>query len=170
MKNFIILLLGLVIGALLTYFFCPRNAGNMNNNHISEKAPKDTISVAEATSLFKNWQKNNPTEIDSLIDVEGPRKITTNVAWSLDVVKEYLAYAEAKADTLGFKMTGITVYMGNYGKNLNPKKKNRNTLFIVPTGVKNTSKASSFYNFAQDDGKLPIPPLNNGGGGGEPYP
>ncbi len=172
MKNLRPLLLGVIIGALITYFFCPRQgAGDMKPMAHEIKCPKDTISVAEATKLFKNWQKNNPTEIDSIIDVEGSRKKTTNVGWSLDNIKNYLDYAEAKADSLGYKMTGIRVYMGNYGKNPNPVKKNRNTMFIVPTGHEKTSKASIMNFYSQEhDKNLPIPPDNNGSTGGGGYP
>ncbi len=169
MKNLRPLLLGVIIGALITYFFCPRQgAGDMKPMAHEIKCPKDTISVAEATKLFKNWQKNNPTEIDSIIDVEGSRKKTTNVGWSLDVVREYLDYTEATADSLGYEVTGINVFMGNYGKNEDPKKKNRNTLFISPTLTKKTSKASVMNFSLQDNTKLP--PLNDGTGGQGGYP
>ena len=67
-------------------------------------------------------------------------------------------------------MTGIRVYMGNYGKNPDPALKNRNTLFIVPTGNKKSSKASVLNISLQDGGNVPITPLNRGGGGHGEYP
>ncbi len=172
MKNLRPLLLGVIIGALITYFFCPRQ-GVDDIKHMAKevKCPKDTISVAEATKLFKNWQKYNPTEIDSIIDVVGSRKQITNVGWSLDFINEYLTYAEAKSDSLGYTMTGIRLYMGNYGKCKDPKKINRNTLFIVPTGHKKTSKASSLnLSLFDDNNNLPVPPGNEGAGGQGGYP
>ncbi len=170
MKKLGPIIVGFIIGALLTYFFCPRPDGEMHTMDTKIKIPKDTISVAEATKLFKNWQQNNPTEIDSTIEVEGSRKKITNVGWSLSEVREYLDYAEAKSDTLGYKMTGIRVYMGNYGKDTDPSLKNRNTLFIVPTGNKKLSKASALNITLQDGGNVPITPLNRGGGGHGEYP
>lgn len=170
MKNLGSIILGFIIGALLTYFFCPRPTGDdMHSMDRKIRAPRDTISVAKATQLFKNWQRNNPTEIDSTLEVVGSRKKTTNVAWTLDVVKDYLAYAEARIDSLGYKMTGIKVFMGNYGKNPDPKLKNRNTLFIVPTVDGKLSKASLFNLMLQSD-KANTPPLNQGGGGSGNYP
>lgn len=170
MKKLGPIIVGFIIGALLTYFFCPRPDGEMHTMDTKIKIPKDTISVAEATKLFKNWQQNNPTEIDSTIEVEGSRKKITNVAWSLSEVREYLDYAEAESDTLGFEMTGIRVYMGNYGKNPDAALKNRNTLFIVPTGNKKSSKASVLNISLQNGEDVPVPPLNKGTGGGNEYP
>lgn len=170
MKKLGPIILGFIIGAVLTYFFCPRQSDDMHTVGAEIKIPKDTISVAEATKLFKNWQQNNPTEIDSTLEVEGSRKKITNVGWSLDIVREYLDYAEAKSDSLGFEMTGIRVYVGNYGKSTNPALKNRNTLFIVPTGNKKLSKASVLNLSLQDGGIVPITPLNRGTGGHGGYP
>lgn len=168
MKKLIYIIFGFIIGALLTYYFCPRAVQNMTE--ISKKVPKDTISVAEAKILSNNWEQNNPTEIDSIIDVEGTKKQMRSVAWSLEDINDYLVYAEAKSDSLGYTMTGVRVYLGNYGNVNNPVKKNRNTMFIVPTGNKNTSKASSLNIFLppaiQD---IPAPPLNDGHGGNGGY-
>lgn len=170
MKKIGPVILGFIIGAVLTYLFCPRQIEEMHTLATKIKAPKDTISVKEATRLFKNWQKNNVTEIDSTLEVIGDRKKTTNVEWSLEDVRAYLDYAEVKADSLGYDMTGITVFMGNYGNISERSKKNRNTLFIVPTGKKLVSKASSLNITLQGNGKTGVPPLNNGSGGNGNYP
>jgi hypothetical protein len=135
------------------------------------KVPKDTISVAEAKIFSKNWEERNPVEIDSTIEVVGSRKVTRSVWWSLDEINEYLVYANAKSDTLGYNMTGVRIYLGNYGKVKDPEKKNRNTMFIVPTGEKSTSKASmSLFNFQNGGNDIPVPPLNHGSGGNGGYP
>ena len=170
MKKLGPILVGVIIGALLTYYFCPRQGDDMHTVDTKVKIPKDTITVAEATKLFKNWQQNNPTEIDSTIEVIGSRKQTTNVAWSLSEIRDYLDYAEAKSDSLGYKMTGIKVYQGNYGKNGTPSQKNRNTMFIVPTGSKKLSKASIINLTVQGGDDIPAPPLNKGGNGNGNYP
>ncbi|MGB5417529.1 hypothetical protein [Algibacter sp.] len=170
MKKLGSIVLGIIIGALLTYYFCPRQCGDKPTMQAENRIPKDTISVEQAKILSDNWGNNNPVEIDSLLEVEGSRKKTRSVYWSLDEVNEYLAYAQAKSDTLGYKMTGIRVYLGNYGKNPDPVKKNRNTMFIVPTGMKSTSKASSLNLFLPpSDGDIPAPPLNEGAGGSGGY-
>ncbi|SFZ94275.1 hypothetical protein SAMN05428642_10440 [Flaviramulus basaltis] len=169
MKKLIYIILGFIIGAALTYYFCPREKIDMCE--ILVKVPKDTITVVEATKLSDNWAKYNKTDIDSLIDVEGPRKKTRSVLWSLDEVNEYLVYAKAQSDSLGYTMSGVRVYLGNYGKNATPPRKNRNTMFIVPTGNKKTSKASSVNLFLQTPPyNIPVPPLNRGTGGDGGYP
>ncbi|WP_396601312.1 hypothetical protein [Algibacter sp. R77976] len=171
MKKLGPIILGFIIGAVLTYYFCPRPVGDMPTMHAENKTPKDTISVAQAKILSKNWANNNPTEIDSLIEIEGSRKKTRSVWWSLKEVNEYLAYAQAKSDSLGYTMTGVRVYLGNYGNVKDPIKKNRNTMFIVPTGPRNKSKASSLNIFLPpSDGDIPGPPLNEGGNGNGGYP
>lgn len=171
MKKLGPIILGIIIGAVLTYYFCPRQIDDLHSVGAEFVIPKDTISVAEAKILSKNWEKNNATEVDSTIEVVGSRKKTRSVWWSLDEVKEYLVYAQAKSDTLGYKMTGVRVYLANYGKNAKPSKNNRNTMFIVPTGVKSTSKASSINLYLPpSNGDIPAPPLNEGQGGNQGYP
>ncbi|MFV9550820.1 hypothetical protein [Algibacter sp. PT7-4] len=171
MKKLGLIILGGIIGALLTYYFCPQSVADKPNMHAEATAPRDTITVAQAKILSNNWEKNNQTEVDSLIDVEGPRKKMRSVWWSLKEINEYLSYAQAKSDTLGYKMTGVRVYLGNYGKNGKPGKKNRNTMFIVPTGPKNTSKASSLnVLLPPGDPDIPVPPLNDASGGDTGYP
>ena len=171
MKKLGPIILGIIIGAVLTYYFCPRPGGDKYDMHTDNVIPKDTITVAQAKILSKNWEQNNPIEVDSTLEVEGSKKKIRSVWWSLDEVNEYLAYAKAKSDSLGYTMTGVRVYLGNYGKNPNSVKKNRNTMFIVPTGNKNKSKASSLNLFLPPtDDDIPAPPLNQGGGGSDGYP
>ena len=169
MKNLIYIILGFILGVVITYYLFPREKVALPE--ITVRAPKDTISVTEAIKLSNNWANNNKTEIDSLIDVEGSRKKTRSVSWSLDEINEYLTYAQAESDTLGYTMTGVRVYLGNYGKEAKPPRKNRNTMFIVPTGHKNISKASNAPNFTVfKDEDIPAPPLNRGSGGNDGYP
>ncbi len=170
MKKLIYIILGFIIGAALTYYFCPR-PNSMDDVEVSVKVPKDTISVSEAKILSDNWEKNNAIEVDSLLEVEGSKKKTRSVWWPLKEINEYLKYAEAKSDSLGYKMTGVRIYLGNYGKVKNPIKKNRNTMFIVPTGSKTTSKASTLNVFLPPTvNDIPTPPLNEGQGGDVGYP
>ena len=171
MKKLGPIILGFIIGAVLTYYFCPRQIDDMPTMHADYKIPKDTISVAEAKLLSKNWEQRNPTEVDSTIEVEGSKKKIRSVYWTLEDINDYLTYAKAKSDTLGYTMTGVRVYLGNYGNVKDPVKKNRNTMFIVPTGPKKTSKASSLNIFLPpQDPDIPGPPLNEGTGGPNGYP
>lgn len=169
MKKLSYIILGFLLGAVLTYYFCPRE--DTSFSAVKLKVPKDTISVEQAIKLSDNWAKNNPTKIDSLILVEGAKKATRSVWWSLKDINEYLLYAKTKSDSLGYNMTGVRVYLGNYGKDAKPSKKNRNTMFIVPTGKKMISEANSFNLLFQDpsDDDIPAPALNDGVGGNNGY-
>lgn len=170
MKKLSYILIGILIGAVLTYFYCPRqDAGS--GQEVTAIVPKDTISVAKAKQFSKNWERHNPIEIDSIIEIEGSRKQMRSVWWSLDDINDYLIFAKTESDELGYNMTGLRIYLGNYGNTPDPIKKNRNTMFIVPTGSIKTSKASSInINLRGDDDDIPAPPLNDGIGGDGGYP
>ncbi|KJD34552.1 hypothetical protein PK35_01850 [Tamlana nanhaiensis] len=171
MKKLAYLILGLIIGAVLTYYFCPKQCVVGGPENMMAKAPKDTISIAEATQLSANWGKYNKTEIDTLLELEGSRKKTQSVWWSIDDINQYIVYAKSGADSLGYSFTGLRVYLGNYGKEALPPKRYRNTMFIVPTGNPSKSKASSLnFILPPDDGDIPLPPLNDGGTGQGGYP
>lgn len=168
MKKLSYIILGFFIGAVLTYYFCPRpdTTASVFDN------PTGVITILEAEELSANWEKNNPTEIDSTIEVKGSKKATRSVLWDLKNLENYLAFAKSESDSVGYTMTGVRVYLGNYGKNGKPGKKNRNTMFIVPTGYENTSEANSVnLNLRGDEDKdIPVDPLNDGGGSTGGYP
>ncbi|MEL0650313.1 hypothetical protein V6246_02700 [Algibacter sp. TI.3.09] len=171
MKNLVCIILGFVIGAALTYYFCPRPL----EGAVAEiDNPTGTITILEATELSANWEQNNPKEIDSTIELDdnSKRKPMRSVMWSLKNIEDYIAFAEKESDSVGYTMTGLRVYLGNYGKNGKPGKKNRNTMFIVPTGHKNTAKASSLNISLRGDKDedIPVDPLNEGGTGERGYP
>ncbi|WP_142785793.1 hypothetical protein [Changchengzhania lutea] len=170
MKKLAYIILGLIIGAILTYLFCPRQLDIPTADTKGNKPP-GVITILEAEELSANWEKNNKTEIDSTIDVEGPRKPMRSTMWTLKDVEDYLYYAKHQSDTIGFSMTGVRVYLGNYGENAERSKKNRNTMFIVPTGYKKISKGSVIPNLLNaKDEDIPVDPLNEGDGGDGGYP
>lgn len=171
MKKLIYIIVGFIIGAVLTYYYCPKP---LEEAEVVIDNPTGTITILEATALSKNWEQNNPKEIDSTIELDdnSKRKPMRSVMWSLKNIEDYIAFAERESDSVGYTMTGLRVYLGNYGKNGKPGKKNRNTMFIVPTGHKNSSKASSLNISLRgdEDEDIPVDPLNVGGGGETGYP
>ncbi|WP_308992006.1 hypothetical protein QLS71_017125 [Mariniflexile litorale] len=170
MKKLMYIILGFIIGAGLTYYFCPRF---VNQETIEIDRPTGVITILEAEKLSANWAHNNDTEIDSLIDVEGPRKAMRSVMWTLKDVEDYLYYAKHQSDSVGYTMTGVRIYLGNYGKSSIPSKRNRNTMFIVPTGHEKTSEASNVPSLLGAGNKhenIPVDPLNEGTGGNDGYP
>ncbi|WP_406683753.1 hypothetical protein N1F78_13830 [Seonamhaeicola sp. MEBiC1930] len=171
MKNLRPLILGIIIGALATYFFCPRQAGKEENVVTAEiLKPKGVITVEQALELNDNWTKYRKPAVDSCITAQTQGKIKVDdrsVGWSVKDIKDYLIYAETEADKFGYSMDSIRVYLGVYGANA-PHKANYTTMFIAPKGQKLTAEASSipFVLPTQFPG---TPPLNDGSGGDDDY-
>ena len=166
MKKLIYIILGFIIGALLTYYFCPR----FEQLPAKIVKPKGVITVEQAKALNDNWTIHRKPAVDSAAKKQGRKQDDRSTYWDLEEIENYLGYAKHYSDSLGYKMTGIRVYLGEYGENAGQTKKNLTTMFIVPTGDKIKSEASSFYlNYRGSDG-IPVPPLNNGTGGDGSYP
>tara|TARA_R110002049_G_scaffold177892_8_gene345107 strand:+ start:3696 stop:4208 length:513 start_codon:yes stop_codon:yes gene_type:complete len=168
MKKLAYIILGFIIGAVLTYYFCPRQIDMETQTEIVK--PKGVISVEKAKVLNKNWTDFRKAAVDSAAKKQGRNQDDRWVSWSLKDINDYLAYAQAESDTLGYDMTGIRVYLGVYGKNAGQTKKDLTTMFIVPTGKKAKSEASSLNLFLPPvDGIIPVLPLNDGTGGQGDY-
>lgn len=168
MKKLLYIIFGFIIGALVTYFFCPRQVAE---NPIKIVKPKGVISVEKAKELNANWTLHRKAAVDSAAKKQGRNQDDRSAYWDLETIKNYLNYAKFEADSLGYNMSGIRIYLGVYGDNAGQTKKNLTTMFIVPTGSKNKSEATSI-NFKLQDGKgdLSIKPLNEGTGGQGGYP
>lgn len=171
MKKLSYIILGLVIGAVSTYYFCPRNMEEDDN--ISYKKPPGVIDIAQADSLNNNWSKYRCKAVDSCIRVQtgGKKdKDSRSVWWSLKEVKQYLRYAKKESKNKGYEMTGIRVYLGVYGKE-DGKEADCTTMFIVPTGHEKTPSKASMSLFSTNsmlvkkNTDIPVPPLNEGSGG-----
>lgn len=174
MKNLRPLILGIIIGALATYFFCPRQAVEDSSLEIVKVIkPKGVISVDKAKALNKNWTDYREAAVDSAARKQGRNKDDRSVWWSIDDIENYIAYSKQQTDSLGYDMTGFRVYLGVYGKNAGQSKKNLTTMFMVPTVGKSIQKAGvNLFNVnMQGNGDCPTcPPLNEGTGGGGGYP
>src|SRR5690606_26328959 len=161
MKKLTYILLGCVIGGLLTYYFCPRV-----EPIVKIVKPKGVITVEQAKVLNDNWTLHRKPAVDSAARKQGRLQDDRSVYWDLEDIENYLGYAKNYSDSLGYTMTGIRVYLGEYGENAGQTKKNLTTMFIVPTGKKSKSQASAVpLDFEGDGGGLTVPPLNKGTGG-----
>ncbi len=168
MKKLSYVFLGIVIGGLLTFFLTPKPVKEAVPVVIK---PKGVITQAEAMMLNDNWTKYRKKVVDSAAKAQGADKDDTrSVEWSLKEIEDYLAWAKKEADTFNYKMTGIRVYLGVYGKNAGQAKKDLTTMFIVPIGDPKPEQASSVNLRLGASGTLPIDPLNKGGNGNGDYP
>ncbi|WP_242204401.1 hypothetical protein [Aestuariivivens insulae] len=167
MKKLGYILLGFAIGAVLTYFYCPRQL----EKEMKVMKPSGVISINEAKELNNNWTKYRQAAVDSAAKQQGRNHDDRSTWWALDDIENYLAYAKSQSDSLGYNMSGIRVYLGVYGSNAGQSKKNLTTMFIVPTGKKSTSEASSLNIGLQGGNEdVPVSPLNDGTGGDTGYP
>ena len=132
MKKTTLFLLGIILGALATYFFCPRlpKAETMETRIVK---PKGVITVEKAKELNANWTLHRKAAVDSVAQKQGRKQDDRSTYWSLEDVENYLAYVKQQSDSLGYDMMGIHVYLGVYGKNAGQTKKDLTTMFIVPT-------------------------------------
>ena len=133
MKKFMLLLLGFILGALAMYFYCCAD--------IKEAAlvkPSGLITPAQAKALDANWTATRKRAVDSAAG----RPDNRSSWWSLEDIQNYLAYAENQADSLGYEMNGIRVYLGVYPGNTPNGKADYTTMFMVPTGRKTHSESN----------------------------
>lgn len=171
MKNLRLIILGFIIGALATYFFCPRQAVEEEAVVAEVVKPKGVITVAQAKELNDNWTKFRKPVLDSITQQMVGKDDYRSAWWSLNDVEEYIAYIKQETQNDGETFTGLRVYFGVYGETYSEDKKFLSTVFIVPTGEKKTDKAGmSNFNLQGGDGDLPKPPLNEGQGNGNGYP
>ncbi len=171
MKKLSFIILGFLIGALATYFFCPRQVEDIEDIKIIK--PKGVVSPGQAKILNDNWTEYREPAVDSAARRQGRNKDDRSTWWSIDDLENYIAYSKQQTDSLGYSITGMRVYLGLYGKNAGQAKKNLTTMFIVPTVKKGKGKAgmTPFSLSFQNNGDCPeCPPLNNGTGGGSGYP
>lgn len=168
MKKLTYIILGFIIGAVLTYYFCPRLEENQPESIVK---PKGVISINQAKELNKNWTDFRKVAVDSAAKKQGRNQDYRSTYWTLDDIEDYLAFAKAASDSLGYNMTGIRVYLGVYGKNAGQAKKDLTTMFIVPTGKQKKSEANSLILLLPPGNEdILIEPLNDGTGGDGNYP
>lgn len=167
MKKLSFILLGIIIGALATYYFCLRQ---IEESTVKIIKPKGVITQTKAKELNANWTLHRKQAVDSAAQKQGRTQDDRSTWWSLKNIEDYLVYAKSQSDSLGYKMTGIRVYLGVYGKNAGQTKKDLTTMFIVPTGKKSMSEAGGSIGLSSATTDLLIDPLNDGAGGSGGYP
>lgn len=159
MKNLLLLIFGILIGAAAMYFYCCED--------IEEGivAPAGIITPEEARTLDQAFNSRHQLISDSIV-----KRPDNRSSWySLEDMRNYLDYAEKQTAGMGYTMNGIRVYLGAY-----PDVKDQvgyTTIFFVPTGYQATSQGNmTFLNFSTQGGKGDIPgaPGFNDGDMGNP--
>ncbi len=169
MKKLSYIILGFLIGAVITYYFCPRAIDGTEPPIVEE--PDGLIEMDKAEKLNNNWTEYREPAVDSAAQQQGRKKDNRWTEWSVDEIKKYVIYSEYKANKLGYDITGFRVYLGVYGDNAGQNKKNLTTMFIVPRGKKSHDKAGMIpFNLRGNEEDVPVRPLNRGNGGNGGYP
>ncbi len=147
MKNFVILVFGIVIGALIMYFFYSPSKGELEI-----RAPKGLISPDQAKTLDQAYNERYRLISDSIVKREGG---DNRSSWyELNQVRDYLNYAEKEAQELGYTMDGVRIYLGAHPNDNG--KAGYTTLFFVPTGKPNKATASLFnFSLQPQGGDIP---------------
>lgn len=131
MKKFLLLLVGFILGALAMYYYCCARSEKSTETMAVVK-PTGVITPAQAKVLNDNWTNSRKQAVDSAAG----RPDNRSSWWSLEDVQNYLTYAQNQANSLGYEMDGIRVYLGVYSGNAPEDKADYTTMFIVPTGKK----------------------------------
>ena len=94
------------------------------------------ITPQEAKELNQSFIETRSKAIDKAIG----KKDAISSWYSLDELKEYIAYVEKEGKDKGITVNGLRVYFGAYSKNdKNPDKKNLSTVFFAPTRARKGS-------------------------------
>lgn len=160
MKNLGSLILGLIIGALLMYFYM----NNLYGSHISNPIikPRGVISPNQAIVLDSTYNSRHTLISDSIVN----RPDNRSSWWSLDDVTNYIDYAKNQSDSLGYNMSGLRIYLGAY-----PTVKNQvgyTTMFMVPTGELQMVEGSKGFTASANNDIEGANPLNMGTAGNPP--
>jgi hypothetical protein len=98
------------------------------------------ITPEEAKELNQNFVKTRGKALDKIVETETgkPNKKDAISSWfSLDDLKEYIAYVEAEGKAKNTTINGLRIYFGAYANNEKlADKKALATVFFVPTTPK----------------------------------
>tara|TARA_R110001583_G_scaffold61806_1_gene182287 strand:- start:99 stop:524 length:426 start_codon:yes stop_codon:yes gene_type:complete len=128
--------------------------------------PNGLISPEKAKEMNQEFIKTRSKELDKIVEKldNKPKKKDALSSWfSLEEIKNYIAYVESKASDVN----GLRVYFGAYGKKAT-EKSNVSTVFLVPTRLKpeTIQKGGIAGGFNSDIGDVEA--LNNGSTGHPP--
>ncbi|MBJ7879964.1 hypothetical protein [Gelidibacter salicanalis] len=160
MKNFLLLILGILIGALISFFYFSKPDADLTIT-----PPKGLITPEQAKILDEAYNPRYKLISDSIVTMQGG---DNRSSWyALGQVRDYLIYAENQAKELGYTMNGVRIYLGAH-PNHNGKAGNT-TMFFIPTGIPHTADASMFnFSLQEDGGDIPDAEGLNMGTDGRP--
>jgi len=131
MKNLGSLIIGLIIGALIMYFYCCKETKDVTTV-TPTVTPRGVITPAEAKTLNSNWTNLRKAANDAVAQ----NKIDNRSSWySIKDVRDYLNLVEKENS----KVTGIRLYLGVDG---DIAAGGKTTIFMIPTTPVGTGSRS----------------------------
>lgn len=104
------------------------------------KLPKGLISPDKAKELNQRFVKTRSKALDQIVEDldKKPKKKDAISSWfSLDELKDYIAYVETQGKEKNITVNGLRVYFGAYSESdKKTSKKSLSTVFFVPTQPK----------------------------------
>lgn len=123
-----------------------------------KRTPTQTISVEEANQLEEYYKRTRAQILNDTLGFEDTREFW----FSLDTLKEYIAYVESEAAKSGKTNLGMRIYLGAYPENSNYPDAKYTTVFLVPTAPASQNPLKrGFLPIEEENENLEdIPPLN----------
>ena len=157
------LILGIIIGALLSYLYFGGKTGEEVQEEQAIIEPNGLITPEEARIMDMAFNSRHRLISDSITK----RPDNRSSWWALDNLRSYLDYAENEATKLDYTMDGVRVYLAAYPDE--GEVVGYTTMFFVPTGKSNASKGN-VLNLALQSGSGDIPVINGFNAGEEGNP
>ena len=164
MKTFLICRSNVFMILLVFFIFSACTEGVKPDKDVAP--PDGVITSKEAIELDQTYTRTRVGAIDSAIG----KKDNRSSWWSIEDIKDYIAYAEQQANDQGYKLEGLRIYQGAFPENYTDQKlAGYGTVFIVPTGVKVDKQTGSFFNINMQGSDITgISPLDRGHQGDPP--
>ena len=148
MKNFVLFILGIILGAIIMYFYCCKDTVE----DMAPTPPKGLISASEAQILADAYTPRYDTISSQIVTRIGG---DNRSSWyALEDIQNFINHAENQAGELKYTMNGIRLYLGAHPADAQGA--GYTTLFMVPTGYENTSEGSMFnFTFQPQNHDIP---------------
>jgi hypothetical protein len=139
MKNFGLLILGIIVGVAAMYFYSKSDQMEMKAGDIEMKIP-GLITPEEATALDQAFNLKHRIISDSLFKESKDGGDNRSSWWKLETIENYLVHAKTQAKDNKKVMDGLRVYLGSYPSE--GGQTGLTTMFFIPTGYSSISEGS----------------------------
>lgn len=129
----------------------------------NSKRPKQAITYKEMASMFKEYDNGQKKVLDEYITKksDGKQKVATiSEFFSIDELKQYIAYIEKLSKEKDIKLTGVKIFTAAYPSDYDIKAyQNRVSFILMPTTDIGGKKNVAYEPLKSSKGK-PVPMQN----------